>query len=179
MEEAWQRALKRFMGPPAVLVGIGNRLRGDDAFGPLLIDRLNGKVPWQAVDVGETPENYIGRILSLEPERVLLLDAVHWSATPGRIGFFPSSQIPWGGISTHAASLRLFAEVLRDQGKCLVAVLGAEPGNTDLGAPLSREMERSVRAVAETLEHLESSKCKRSPPVESLKAERQRTWNHG
>ena len=146
--------MKEFLARGSVLVGIGSRLRGDDAFGPILADRLGGKVHWPVLNVGETPENHIGPILSLEPERVLLIDAVHWGAVPGRIGFFPADEILWGGVSTHATSLRLFAEALFARGGCRVALLGAEPGNTEAGAALSVVMERSVNAVAACVEDL-------------------------
>lgn len=163
MIEAWQRALKAFLGPCAVLVGIGNRLRGDDAFGPILVDLLQGKVHWPVLDVGETPENYIGSILSLEPKQVLLLDAAKWGAPPGKIGFFPSGEILWGSISTHAASLRLFAEVLGDRGGCVAALLAAQPGSTEMGAPLSTEVKQSVNAIAACVESFAGA-CRETVP---------------
>jgi len=151
MSEAWEEALTGFLRPRSVLVGVGSRLRGDDAFGPLLVDRLHDQVCWPLCDAAETPENYIGRIASHEPERVLILDAVRSGVAPGRIGFFPAGAICVGGVSTHMISLRLFAELLAARTACAVALLGAEPGRTAVGAPLSPEMEASLSTVARHL----------------------------
>ena len=157
MSQAWQDALKEFLKPRSVLVGIGSRLRGDGAFGPVLADRLQGKVHWPVLDVGETPENHIGPVLSFEPESVLLVDAVHFGGSPGRIGFFPPDEVAWEGVSTHAASLRLLAEILRSRGGCFVALLGAEPANTGIGAPLSPEVKHAVDVIAACVEQLASA----------------------
>ena len=155
MTGAWQKALKEFLAPSTLFVGIGNRLRGDDAFGPALIERLHGLASWPLLDAGETPENYIGRVLSFRPEQVLLFDAVRWAGAPGAIGFFQYDEIPWEGGCTHAASLRLFAEALYVRGKCVTALLGAEPRNLEFGAQLSVDMEQSVEAVAAYIKGLD------------------------
>ena len=151
MTDAWQQALEEFLRPRLILVGIGNRLRGDDAFGPILVDRLRGRISSPLFDAAETPENYIGRIASLEPERILILDAVRWGASPGCIGFFPTDAIPFGGVSTHAVSLRLFAELTASRAECPVALLGAEPKGTAMGDPLSPEVGTSIDRLAQYL----------------------------
>ena len=43
---------------PCVLVGIGNSMRGDDGFGPLVVDLLGDKTSVPLFNVGETPENW-------------------------------------------------------------------------------------------------------------------------
>jgi hydrogenase 3 maturation protease len=44
-----------------VFVGVGNRFRGDDAAGPVIIDMLADRVP-HAIDAGPSPENATGAI---------------------------------------------------------------------------------------------------------------------
>ena len=151
MTEPWEKELTAFLRPRTALVGIGNRLRGDDAFGPLVVDKLAGRSPWPVWDAGEAPEGDIGRIASLKPERVLLLDAVRWGASPGAIGFFALQTIPWQGVSTHAISLRLFAELLSYRTGCTVALLGPEPRYTGMGLPLCAEVRGSVECVVDLL----------------------------
>ena len=151
MAEVWKDSLKAFLRPGAALVGIGNRLRGDDGLGPALADRVRGRAPWAVWDVGETPENALGRLITSRPAAVLLLDAVRWGAAPGAVCFFPCEEIPWGGVSTHALSLRLFADLLSSQTGCPVALLGLEPASTGLAAPLSAAVAESLDGVAEHL----------------------------
>jgi len=148
MAIAWRKGLEAFLCPAAVLVGVGNRLRGDDAFGPRVLDRLRGRVGWPFCDVGEAPENHIGNILAHRPQCVLLLDAVRWGRSPGTIGFFRAKAVPFGGCSVHRPSLRLVLELLSHGGRCRTALLGVEPEATAFGAPLSVAVARSIERVA-------------------------------
>ncbi len=147
MSWEWQEELRRFLRPSTVLVAIGNPLRGDDGFGPALAERIREKSRWPIVNAEDAPENCIGQVASFEPERVLLLDAVKWGAEAGRVGFFPADVIPWGGVSTHASSLRLFAEVLSARTGCVVGLLGVAPKSTDMGSPLTPEVESALNLV--------------------------------
>jgi len=148
MQTAWQRNLANFLRPGAVLVGVGNRLRGDDACGPLLADRLRGRIPWAVCDAATAPENTIGLIARLCPTAIIFLDAVSWGAPAGQIGFFPEQAIPWGGISTHAVSLRLLAAFLREDRDTPVALLGVQPAQMVLGTPPSAAVRAAVASIA-------------------------------
>lgn len=151
MTNTWQEALASFLCSQPVLVGIGNRMRGDDALGPMLADMLSGKVPWVTLDAGETPENYIGSIASMDPEGILLIDAARWGGAPGDIGFFPCDAVPWYGFSTHGISMRLFASLLAERTGAAIAVLGVEPRCLQTGGPLSVEVVESLRRIEQFL----------------------------
>ena len=154
MSPTWQQAVADFTRRRCALVGIGNRLRGDDAFGPMLCDRLRGRIACPVFDAGETPENMVGAVAAARPERVLLLDGVRSGNAPGDIVFFPIEAVPYGGVSTHGASLRMFAEFLTWRAGCEAALLGVEPGSLAMGAPLSDEVRRSLETAADWLERL-------------------------
>ena len=154
MTNTWQDDLAGFLLGPAVLVGIGNRLRGDDAFGPTLIDRLRGRVGWTLIDAGDVPENFVGKIVASGAPRALLLDTARWGGEPGEIGFFSPDAIPWGGVSTHGASLRLLCDLLQARGGCAAALLGAEPLSMEVSAPLSPPLAKSASAAAAFLKRL-------------------------
>lgn len=129
-------------------------MRGDDGFGSALAGRLRGRVPWAVFDAGPAPENEAGRLLALRPAAVLLMDAARWGDAPGSLGFFDSEDIPWGGVSTHAVSLRLFASFLASEADSPVALLGAEPVAVGFAAPMSAAVGASVDAAAGFLEAL-------------------------
>jgi hydrogenase maturation protease len=90
-------SLKAFLHPsfpgPVVTLGIGNRLRGDDGAGPELATRLKEK--WERfktynqiggrrffIDAGESPEDWFVRILDLQPEVIIVIDAVALQVNP-------------------------------------------------------------------------------------------------
>ena len=54
------------------IVGIGNRMKGDDAAGPMLIDLLDGRTKATCIDAGVAPENYLEKIVAAKPDVVLL-----------------------------------------------------------------------------------------------------------
>ena len=67
MRREFHDRLKRLLIGKVVIVGIGNSLRGDDALGPLLVERLKERVKVPCIDAGRSLENYIGKILKEEP----------------------------------------------------------------------------------------------------------------
>ena len=86
-----EESLRGLLHGRVLLLGIGNRLRSDDAAGPLLADRLSGRVNAEVIDAGDVPENYIGPIRKLGPEVVLALDAVRSGRRPGQVQLFGRS----------------------------------------------------------------------------------------
>jgi len=158
MDVNWRNALEALLGRGSVIVGIGNRLRGDDAFGPVLLDVLRGRVRWPLVDAGDAPENYTGAVLALNPKAVLLVDAARWGAAPGSLGVFSPRELGSGGVSTHSASLRLFSSVVEERCGCSVMVLAAEPETTAFGMALSGRMRQAVAAVASCLAGLDPTR---------------------
>lgn len=59
-----------------VVCGIGNAERGDDAFGPFVIERLQEGEVLRKMDCGLYPENYLNRVISLLPDLVVFLDTI-------------------------------------------------------------------------------------------------------
>ena len=88
----WEQQILEHLGPGAVIVGIGNRDKGDDGAGPIVAERLASRGVERALDCGGVPENYVSRIARLEPTDVILVDAVDFDKPPGSIGFFGSAD---------------------------------------------------------------------------------------
>jgi hydrogenase 3 maturation protease len=145
MNDRWTEILKG----KVVLVGIGNPLRGDDGFGPALIERLQGQVHAVCLDVGSSPESYTGKIVREKPETLLLIDAVHLAKGPGTFEVLEKSEILKTGFTTHDLSPSLFIEYLESQTPAAIYLLGVQPETVELGAEMSS-------AVMQTLEKLVS-----------------------
>jgi hydrogenase 3 maturation protease len=130
------------------IAGIGNRLKGDDAAGPLVIDMLLGKTSAECVDMGVAPENFMEKIARLRPDTVLLVDALDFGAGPGQCRIFAPREISGGGLSTHALSIEMACTYLANRQHARIHILGIQPGNITLGARPSEAVRACVCDLA-------------------------------
>jgi hydrogenase 3 maturation protease len=149
-----EKLKKRLQGKKTIILGIGNPMRGDDGAGPALIERLQGKVSATLIDAGEVPENYLGPIESAAPEVVLIVDAADLKASPGDVALIELDQLAQTGISTHNASLGLFASVVQRLTGADILVLAVQPEVNSFGAGISEEVERTLEWVEGALEEI-------------------------
>lgn len=134
-----------------VFLGIGNRERGDDGFGPLLIEKIKNHPGFKCIDAGNTPENYIEVVVRYNPECVIIVDAVVYNRKPGEIFILDSDRLTCASLNVHCASLALVAEYLKKRCKCNVFILGVEPMSIIEGIGLSDPVSESVIRLGEFL----------------------------
>ena len=130
-----------------IIVGIGNPLRGDDGFGPALVQRLQGKVNLACVDAGNTPENHLGRIIKEEPELVLLVDVADLGLDPGQYRVLHPAEILKRGLTTHDMSSRMMIEFLQDQTQANIVMLAVQPENISLGESMSECLNKTLDEI--------------------------------
>jgi hydrogenase 3 maturation protease len=138
-----------------VIVTLGNDLRGDDGAGILFGDLLsgsglNGKPPLNIVRAGDTPENYTGIISGMQPDTILIADAMDFGGRPGDIMVAESDRLQKESSSTHG-SLRLFTEFLHISTSAKIRILGFQPKSTALGSDISPTVYESVRKAADMI----------------------------
>ena len=139
--------------PLALVVGIGNRDRGDDGFGPAVAHRLMERVPSTA-RILERSGDALAMIEDWDGiPSVIVIDAMAPIRKPGKVHRFDltGSPLPIGfaPASSHAFGVAETVELARSLGRlpqCLVAYL-VEGEQFGTGAPLSL-------AVAEAVEHV-------------------------
>jgi len=151
------KILKEKMRGKIAIVGIGNTIRGDDGAGPELIERL-GKTQLTThdkqlllIDAGEVPENYLSKIVEFNPETILLIDAVDFNESPGKIKLVEQDEIINTGFSTHNSSLVLVINYLRNEIEADILFLGIQPKGTALMAGLSEPVEASVSEIEDAI----------------------------
>jgi hydrogenase maturation protease len=140
----------------AVVIGVGNRMMGDDAAGPVVIDRLEGRVP-QSVALVES----VGDATHLletwrDAGLAIIVDAVVSGRVAGSIqridGIkgFPSA---WRSASTHLVGL---AEAI-DLGSAVgvlpeaMVVYGIEIDGVEPGVGLSPAVDTAADEVASSI----------------------------
>ena len=138
-------------GKRILLLGVGNRLRGDDAVGSLLIERLQGKVDVPMIDAGDVPENYLGPIEESGAELVLVVDAAEMGAQAGDVALFDIEQVGGMSVSTHTANLGLLFQVIPPERRPEVLLLGIQPENMEFGEGLSEPVRATLESLAEML----------------------------
>lgn len=131
------------------VAGIGNRLRGDDAAGPCVIDALNEQnIPGTFLfDCGSAPEAFAGKIIKSSPDYVIIVDAVDMKKPAGFVGKINPGSISGSLYSTHNAPIALFMKALSDACKKIIFI-GIQPAATHFGADMSSEAKNAVRVSA-------------------------------
>ena len=122
----WQSELTRLWKPPVVILGVGRWGRGDDAAGPLLIDRLPRGADLVGIDCGPTPENFLGVVARQAPGLVLLVDAVHTGGPPGTVQLLNPDQLAHTDLGTHGLSPALLLRALQETTGAPCLLLGVE-----------------------------------------------------
>ena len=166
--DALASALRVLLAPPLAVVGIGNALRGDDAFGPAVIAALEPCPALRLFDVQAVPESFLVPIVSSGCAGVLFVDAADLGASPacrggarrvepGRVALVPPEAFVEVDVSTHAISLALVAEAVqvlargKTGRKIPCALLGAQPADLTTADRLSPAIQDAVRLAAAAL----------------------------
>lgn len=137
-------------GRRTMVVGVGNRLRGDDALGPLVAEGLAAEFAGRVIDAGPVPENYLGVLLESAPELVLFVDTADHGAAPGRWCVVPAGALARRGGSTHTASLQLLAQILEAHG-IRSWLIGVQPRQLEFGAGVSAAVDEAARELSRAL----------------------------
>lgn len=132
-----------------IVCGIGNRMRGDDAIGPMVIDNLKGKIQALLLDCGEAPESFLGKIEKAKPEKIIIVDAVHMDKPPGTIEIIDTTKIKGVVMSSHNIPMTLLLEYIQTRIKCKTVFIGIQPKQIGFNQEMSEECSKAVEKAAE------------------------------
>ena len=135
-----------------VVLGVGNRLRGDDAVGCILCDELAGLVGAQVIDCADTPENFVEPVAKLRPRRILVIDCCDFGAEAGEFRLFSRKELEelsYGLLSTHTLPLSLTVELLSVETGAAIELLGIQPERIEFGTDLSPSVQAALPALVE------------------------------
>jgi hydrogenase 3 maturation protease len=149
-----ESVLGRMLTGRVVIACIGNDLRGDDGVGPFIADLLRPTNLVKVVNCGETPENYLGVVAKLSPQKVIIIDAAYFGGNPGEVRAVKKSEIGGGGASTHDAILTLFADYIEAQTGADTFFIAIQPENSEVGSGLSPIVEAAARDLASAINKL-------------------------
>ena len=142
---------KRVEGRRILILGVGNRLRGDDGLGPRLLDRLRGKLNVPMIDAGDVPEHFLRPIEIARVDLVLVVDAADLRASPGDLALLELDQVDRQAVSTHSVNLRLLFGVIPVDRRPEVLVLAVQPESTHPGGGLTRAVDTALEGIESLL----------------------------
>jgi len=134
-----------------LILGVGNRLRGDDGAGPDLIKQLKGRVDAVLLNCEEEPERFLDQIAAIKPKSILVVDAVDLRAHPGSVALLEEDQVEKRSLFSHHASLKLFIECVKGETGAKVLVLGIQPKSIEIGQAMSSEVKESLGHLRDIL----------------------------
>jgi len=123
-------------GEKIVILGIGNRLKGDDGAGSIIAEKLKSKLKLKnvcVIDGESTPENYMGKIKKFSPSLILIIDIFDFGSYPGDFKIFNTEEIKETTISTHNFSIPLIKKIIKTE----IYLLGIQPEKISFGEDLS------------------------------------------
>jgi len=142
-----------------IVLGIGNRLGGDDAAGTYIVEMVNRRrhrvtgtsiSEILAIDAGTAPESYTSVIRQHRPDLLIMVDAADMGLQPGALRIIPPERISVLSFSTHHMPLSMFVSYVSEFcGKILL--VGVQPEGTEMSKYPSKVVRKSVKKLVEII----------------------------
>lgn len=126
-----------------LFVGIGNVLKSDDGIGVYIGNNIKETPSVQKLNVEISIENYIGKINSLHPDVLILVDCVDFGKQAGYTELLPVEKVKDFTFNTHNISLKKISELF----KMPVFILGIQPKKIDFGEEISEIVLKSAHKI--------------------------------
>ncbi|MFO8079004.1 MAG: hydrogenase maturation protease [Armatimonadota bacterium] len=147
-----ERLEELISGRKIVLMGVGNEVRGDDAFGVMLGERIEHRIEPTVFVTHDLPEDYAVKAADLKPDVVIVLDAIDFHGEPGEVHLVAAKDVPPTPGVTHRPSLEMMARFIELDAGAETWVLGVQPRMDALG--VGDEMSEPVARALDELEEL-------------------------
>jgi hydrogenase 3 maturation protease len=133
-----------------LFIGVGNVLKSDDGAGVVISRRIRERAGIRSLPVEVSIENYIGKINSMEPGEMVILDAMELNAKPGTYRILSLDMVEDATSTTHNISLGK----LKGFFSFPTHVLGIQPLNLEIGDRLSPPVQKTVNRIIEQINQL-------------------------
>jgi len=131
-------------------VGLGNRDRGDDAFGLRFVDDLEHLDPGRFLSEEDGLESVILQLVNdKEVRKVIFIDSCDLGSRPGDSALLRLDSID-ETISTHKIPLSMLMALLQNVGK-ETWLFGVQPKSLEFGSDMSSEAKRSLEQLEATV----------------------------
>ena len=147
-----EELVRRVENKKILLLGVGNRLRGDEGLGCFLVNRLKDKVHIPLIDGGNLPEKHLGLLEATRPDLVLVVVAADVPETaPGDITLIDLDQLQLMKVKTRSVDLTLLFQFIPQKSRPEVLLIAVQP---DREMPERKGVSDAVRIALDGLETL-------------------------
>lgn len=164
MQSLTKELQNRLKGAKRVAVlGVGSDLRGDDAAGMLVAQRM-GKYESRITNherrkgllrvfYGSTaPENLTGEIRRFKPTHLIIVDTADIKQKPGTVLLLKGEDVSAGiSFSTHKLPPRVMVDYFGKTLKCRIILIGIQPKTLEFGRAVSKEVKGSAKDVSDAI----------------------------
>lgn len=130
-----------------LFVGIGNLLKKDDGVGAYISKGIRNRGNILSLTVEVSLENYIGKINSMDPDILILIDCMDMKSDPGAFRIMSVSQIQDMTFNTHNISIKRICEFFRMP----VYFIGIQPEKIDFGENISYLVKKVADEIIRTI----------------------------
>jgi len=139
-------------GRELILIGVGNVLRGDDAAGVEIAQRLKSRLKFgrARIFVVEERVDLIPTLLrEADPGLILIFDAADFAGGPGDVMIMTPAESSGKTISTHALPLELILRLAEVEAPAYI--VGVQVSSLEIGRGMCQEVGEAVDEIVELI----------------------------
>ncbi len=142
--------LKGLKDKSILFVGIGNALKSDDAVGIFICRNIKETAHKKVLIVESGIEKFVGKINSLAPDILILVDCTDFGEEPGFVKLVPVAEILDHTLHTHTISVRRISEFF----EMPTFILGIQPQRVGFGEIISKPVQKKAAELVEMINSL-------------------------
>jgi hydrogenase 3 maturation protease len=133
-----------------LFIGVGNVLKSDDGVGVVICQQIIQRPGIRALAVEVSIENYIGKINSMDPGEIVILDCMELGADPGISRMITLDEVEDITFNTHNISLGRLGDFFNYP----THVLGIQPGSVAFGDQLTPQVAKAADEIIRQINQL-------------------------
>lgn len=126
-----------------LFIGVGNVLKRDDGVGVVISKQIIERPDIKSLTVEISIENYIGKINSMEPGEIVIVDCMELGSSPGHYRLMALGDVEDITFNTHNISLGKLGDFFHYPSY----VLGIQPRSVEFGDHLSPPVQDSADRI--------------------------------
>lgn len=130
-----------------LFIGVGNVLKQDDGVGVVISRQIVERPNIRSLTVEVSIENYIGKINSMKPGEIVILDCMELGETPGSYRIMDLNNVEDITFNTHNISLGRLGDFFLFP----AYVLGIQALSIEFGEQLSPPVQHSAQRIIDQI----------------------------